>query len=543
MNREQIKNLGKTPIDGDSPVGKDVSYEPNFEELTNELEKLSSPTAEGGVNWERVAELGITILRDESKNLVVACYLNVALLYTENLQGFAVGVHILRNMLDTWWDTMYPPKKRKKGRINTLNWWNEKLLQLLPEQEIETWPSDQRQQLLEDLDCIDALIAEKLEDGPMLRQLKDMISRLVNEEAPPEPAPEPIQEPELDPEPEPEKQKVPATPPEPSEQESKKSKPSSSPQVAPPAEDDKEAAGYLRQGLNLLGRAATQVFQTDMAKPLPYQLNRLVAWSELDGLPPATNNVTMLPPPDEQIVSLLEKMFQNENWENLLEAAESRVREHLFWLDLSYYAFRALKGCGHLLAAQAVETETRLHVLRLPGIELLSFNDERPFVSQQTRDWLASPPPAGQGGGATPSPSSEATGEEQQQEVVQHVEEAIRVSASSGIQEALTWLTEKKKSATSPRQEFMYDVGFCRLLFQADRTDMSLSFAEHLLMLIDQHNLEKWEPKLAVQALVASYQCLLKNNVILNEDEVLLQRKQVMDRLALLAPDQLFLLI
>lgn len=544
MHREEIKNIGEAPIEGDSPVGIDVSYEPNFEELTGELEKLSSPTAEGGVNWSRVAELGVTILRDESKNLVVACYLNVALLYTDGLQGFAVGVHILRNLQETWWDKMYPPKKRKKGRINILNWWVDKLQQLLSEQENETWPGEQRQQLLDDLDGIDALIAENLEDGPMLRPLKDMVSRLVDEEAPPpepEPEPEEIQEEApAEPEQQPKEEPAKAAPEPPKKKEKPKPKPSPPP-VSVPEGDEGDADVYLRQGLDLLGRAATHIFQANTARPLPYQLNRFVAWSELDELPPATNGVTMVPPPNEQVVSILETMFRAENWEDLLEAAESRVREHLFWLDLSYYSFRALKGLGHMLAAQAVENETRLYALQLAGIESLSFSDERPFASQQTKDWLASTP-AVQTGAASSAPEA-ASASAKKQDVALDVEEAVRLNAGSGIQDALIWLAEQKKSAGSPRREFMYDVGFCRLLFQADRTDMALSFAENLLMRIDRHKLEAWEPELAAQGLLEACRCLLKADIGEDDEKIIQKRKQVADRLALLAPEQMLALI
>ena len=545
MNREKIKNIGETPIEGDSPVGSDVSYEPNFEEITGELEKLSSPTAEGAVNWQRVAELGVIILRDESKNLIVACYLNVALFYTDGMQGFAVGAHILRNLLETWWDTMYPPKKRKKGRINILNWWDDKLQQLLSEQETVIWPQEQRQQLLDDLDGIDSLIADQLEDGPMLRPLKDAVSRLVDEEAPPpEPEPEPEEaeaaassEPEEEAAPpQPKEEPAKAAPAEPPKQEQKKPQPSPAP-ISVPEGDAGDAEVYLRQGLELLGRAATHVFQADASRPLPYQLNRFVAWSELDELPPATNNMTMLPPPNEQVVSILETMFRAENWEDLLEAAESRVREHLFWLDLSYYSFRALKGLGHMLAAQAVENETRLHVLRLTGSESLSFNDERPFASQQTKDWLASAPAVQTG--TVSSGFESASDGERKQGVVQDVEEAVRLCAGSGIQEALIWLSEQKKGAGSPRREFMYDVGFCRLLFQADRTDIALSFAENLLIRIDRHKLEQWEPELAAQGLVQICRCLLKTDDGESEGETVQKRKQVAARLALLAPDQM----
>lgn len=541
MNIENIKNIGNEPIKEDSPVGEDVSYEPNFEALTGEIEKLSSPTAEGGgINWQRVAELGVTILRDESKNLVVACYLNVALLYTDGLQGFAIGVHILRNLMETWWDNMYPPKKRKKGRVNILNWWQGKLQQLLSEQQTETWPKERRQQLLDDLDGIDGLIANKLEDGPMLRLLTGTVSQLLNEEVPP---PEPVAEPEQTTSPELEQSPSPkedspetASPPEPP----KPKKPPVKPTPALVSVPD-DATVYLHQGLDLLGRAATHIFQANPAKTLPYQLNRFVAWSELDELPPAANGVSMVPPPNDQIVSIVETMFRAENWEDLLEAAESRVREHLFWLDLSYYSFRALKGRGYMLAAQAVENETRLHVLRLPGIESLSFSDELPFASQQTKSWLAAAPTA-QEKAVSQADAPGATGDRdhQEDEVSQDMEEAVRLCAGSGIQAALSWLGGQKRAAGSPRRQFMYDVSFCRLLFQADRTEMALSFAEKLLLLIDSHKLEKWEPELAVQGLLEVCRCLLRAG---DEEEIAQKRKQISERLSLLAPDQMLSLI
>lgn len=549
MNIETIQNIGETPIEGgDSPVGEDVSYEPNFEALTGEIEKLSSPTAEGGgINWQRVTELGVTILRDESKNLVVACYLNVALLYTDGLQGFAVGVHILKNLMETWWDNMYPPKKRKKGRINILNWWEGKLKQLLEEQKTETWPKERRQQLLDDLDGIDSLIADKLEDGPMLRSLKDTVSQLLNEEVPP---PEPVAEPEqteqeTPPAPEPsqppkqeeESAEVAAPPPEPPKPKKSPAKPAPAPVSVP---DDADANVYLNQGLDLLGRAATHIFQADPAKILPYQLNRFVAWSDLDELPVAANGVSMVPPPNEQIIAILETMFRAENWEDLLEAAESRVREHLFWLDLSYYSFRALKGRGYMLAAQAVESETRLHLLRLPGIESLSFNDERPFASQQTKSWLAAAPAVQTQQKAASQTDAPSAAGDQEREVSQDVEEAARLCAGSGVQAALSWLAEQKKTACSPRRQFMYDVGFCRLLFQADRIEMALAFAEKLLMLIDCHKLEKWEPELAVQGLLEACRCLLQAG---DEEVIVEKRKHISERLSLLAPDQMLSLI
>ena len=61
-----LLSLGKEPINPDHPGGSDVRYEPEFEELQAEIEKLSFPSADssadGGVDWEKVTVLASAIL-------------------------------------------------------------------------------------------------------------------------------------------------------------------------------------------------------------------------------------------------------------------------------------------------------------------------------------------------------------------------------------------------------------------------------------------------------------------------------------------------
>jgi type VI secretion system protein VasJ len=110
----ELLELGKNPISESSPAGEDVRYEPEFEALENEIGKMTSLSATEGVDWSKVAKLCHEILSDKSKNLMAAIYLCVALLETEGLSGFANGVHVLRELLDNFWDTMFPPKKRMR---------------------------------------------------------------------------------------------------------------------------------------------------------------------------------------------------------------------------------------------------------------------------------------------------------------------------------------------------------------------------------------------------------------------------------------------
>ncbi|MFP3999310.1 MAG: type VI secretion system ImpA family N-terminal domain-containing protein, partial [Desulfobacterales bacterium] len=78
-----ISELGKTPISENAPAGEDITYLPEFEELQNEIDKLTVVTAGAGqVDWNRVVELGTMLLSEKSKNLLVTAYMAEALMKT-----------------------------------------------------------------------------------------------------------------------------------------------------------------------------------------------------------------------------------------------------------------------------------------------------------------------------------------------------------------------------------------------------------------------------------------------------------------------------
>ena len=82
-----LATLGKDPINEDQPTGSDVRYEPEFDELQAEIDKLSVPSASGELNWERVSDLSAKILSEKSKDLLVASYLAVSQLYINKAEG------------------------------------------------------------------------------------------------------------------------------------------------------------------------------------------------------------------------------------------------------------------------------------------------------------------------------------------------------------------------------------------------------------------------------------------------------------------------
>jgi len=174
----QFIDLGKLPISDAKPAGDDARYEPEYDELQQEVDKLSSATAGGGVDWKRAAKLAYVILSKKSKDIKVAAYLAVALIHLKQVDGLSTGVQVMLDMVNTYWDTLYPAKKRMRGRFNAVAWWSEaaeKFLSNYDGPEINQASSEVLVRRIKDLD---QALSGKSEDAPMLNRLVDLAGGL-----------------------------------------------------------------------------------------------------------------------------------------------------------------------------------------------------------------------------------------------------------------------------------------------------------------------------------------------------------------------------
>jgi len=493
----ELSELGKNPISSDKPGGEDVRFEPEYEALENEIQKLSSPTSSEGIDWGKVLTLSQDILGGKSKNLLVACYMCVSLLNAKGLQGFADGVHVLREMLENFWDTMFPPKKRMRGRINAIEWWVEKTDAKIEGLNTEKWPQEKYDRFVKDLNAIDAFLGDNTEDAPILRSLNDRLSSLVEVDVPPPepPADEPAGQPSV----ETPSEETGSKPPEAAvEQAAPAPPPPPAAPVQPQEADMGEDAGKLvKQGLDTLGKAASQLIKKDTVSAVPFRLNRIVAWLSVENLPPATDGKTLIPPPDEQVVSSLHSLYQTQNWRDLLQAAESRVRQYLFWIDLSRYTAEALEQLRYNDISETVCSETVSYVNRLTGIEKLGFADGTPFADAETKEWLREL--AQQQGGADVSTGS--GGSKVEQFVEQELAEAQKMIKENKLPAALNNFREKLNQASSSRERFIWEIGLCRLLLRAKLPQLVIPYTHKILEMLDTYKIEQWEPALAVEGL------------------------------------------
>ena len=124
FDQQAFMQVGKQSIRDDAPCGDSVRYDADFQQLEEEIGKLEALNA-AQVDWAQVIVLSQRILNQQSKDLLVACYLSQALLKQYGLSGLIAGLQILVDMTGLYWQQMQPPVKRLRARNSALQWLSE----------------------------------------------------------------------------------------------------------------------------------------------------------------------------------------------------------------------------------------------------------------------------------------------------------------------------------------------------------------------------------------------------------------------------------
>ncbi len=507
-----LETLGSSAISEDSPAGADVRYEPEFEELQAEIDKMSAPTASGGVDWKRVVKLSSEILASKSKDLLVASYLAVGLIRTQGAGGFCTGVKILKDMLETHWEKLFPKKKRMRGRIAAIEWWAEKTEAALEAVDVKGLERPRVEQLKEDMEKLASLVSELFPEPPSIMTIQRFVEAIPLEEEKEEPPPA---EPSEKPEPQPARP-TPTAPPE--------------AEITSP----KEAERAANRAFQELRQAASFLWEQDKSDPRPYRWRRIATWANVDGPPPATDGKTMLPPPPAQVKSIFEKLHSEADWVALLDAAEPRCSEFIFWLDLHYYAAEAMgqMGPNFEAAREAVCRETAYFLLRVPGIEELEFSDGTPFADAPTKAWLrditlARGEEAGQGT-APLSPE----GASLDAMVSEELKQAQWLVKKRKLADAVRLLHTRVRESGSRREEMLWRLALCQVLVQAKKVFLAAPHVERIMEDVDNYGVEEWDPELALRALTGALTVYER----LGDDQARQKAESALARIARLDP-------
>ncbi|MBU1169346.1 MAG: type VI secretion system protein TssA [Proteobacteria bacterium] len=475
-------NLGALPVSESNPQGNDIRYDDLFQELSTEIDKLSSASERENFSWETVITLATAILKDHSKDLLVASYLSVALVHIRKDKGLDEATSIFKDLIEGYWETLYPGKNREKGRISALNWWVEKTDQALDNDRNWSLTPEQANTMADRLDFVDSFLKKQLPGAPSLSSLVNKIRNLKAEDI------------------------------------------ASTPKALP--EKDKKADSSDLKGFDLdmskmitldnvddalkkilplfqgLKQTASLLREEKDFNPQAYHFLRFAIWESVRNLPPSADRITRLNPPMAQTRSLLDNLLKDDDFKALIHASETALvsSKHIFFLDLNHYTWKALNGLGekYRAARDLVFHETKGFLDRLEGLDQLLFSDGTPFLSETTREWLNSTENDSQSnrGGLTFGQGD--THDELKAEINTIKE---RLDRNGSLQEAVDLFQEKINSCPSKKDTMVLRMGLARLLSSNKQGRMAAAQMESVLRDLDTHHLDSWDPGLALSTL------------------------------------------
>lgn len=455
------------PISPEKPVGEDLTYHDNFQEIKEEVAKLS------GIDYPLIINVSETIIKQSSKDIRVVTYYCLARLQTDGASGFADGLELLAGLLDKFGLALYP--SRSNIRKNAIEWlasakFTDALSKLLPISE------ENLTRIIAALNLIDEcnkklFNSEDPSQQSSIPDLDALIRFFANS----------VKQPQLTPQ-------VAVSQPTVSEQERTL--------VSIPKEDDIT----IRSQRDLLEQARRMAAYL-REKPSGYlaagRLLRALRWDTIDQLPPMDHRgKTRLPSPRAELRQNINRLIIQQQWDELFERVEAAFMEgaNHFWFDLQRAAVLALQKKGDYFQrwSEIFLTDVGLFLERLPGIERLTFDNGIPFADDETLHWIATQAKIHHLDEETSLVPIAVSGDNDWNEIEK---QALELAQSDGLEKAFVWL-QNLPMIRLPKQNFLLQYTQARIAEQSGKTDI----AYKLLMGLDKKqrdlSLFEWEPTL-----------------------------------------------
>ncbi len=497
-------HLGTEPVSEDAPVGIDVRYESEFEELQAEVDKISLASESGTpIDWQKVSNLAAGILESQSKDLLVASYLGVSQIHLNQLEGLELAINIYVDLIEGYWDSMFPKKKRMRGRLAAAEWWIEKsatALELLGLQSIE---EPRKVGILADCDHLKQLFQELFPDPPAFGPLLRVIESLVVKEDAVKTLPSEQEQAS-------EKQKESTAESQSQAKVEKRSSSAPKPKVQQAVGSSDEAVKAIQTSNENIKRAAIALVEHDLVNPLGHRSLRTALWSSLDSLPQAVEGKTIIPAPEPYIISAMQDLTSRGDWINLTSSSASHFTQYIFWLDLQRYCADGLENLGppYAKAHEAVCQETAGLLHRLPGLSVLQFADGFPFADEETKEWCQR---LNSGAGSMDLSSSFAAAEGSTEEVSQFnsaIQQAGKLVKERKLLEGVELLQKGIQEAHSGREAMQWRLALVQILVSGKKAETALPHCEKLSEDLERYNLESWDPAQALVVYKTFYHCL-----------------------------------
>jgi type VI secretion system protein VasJ len=494
MNVAELIELGTKPIRPDAPGGDPARDGTEFEALQNEIRKLEAPD-QPTVNWELVVRAATSISTSQSKDLLVAAYLALALYEIEGFAGLAVGLHILGDYVDQFWETCFPEIKRLRGRAAAFEWLSERGARAI-ERARKKPTVESINECVERVTAIDDKTGSLLDMPPLLGDLRRALEEAQSSLPQPSSAPS--------------ASSAPAEGGGGAAQTYYEPAPSG-PVGIQSVEDAESLDKAIEELMRVGDLCATWTRANDPTDPIGYRLSRMLSWRYLRETPPNEDGVTLLPDFDLAVIEQLEQLHGSGEHAAVLEQTEALFPTSPLWFDLTRYAVQALEAQGKEFspAVDAVVNELATTLKRVPDVIKLKTSGGIPFADDATKKWIAKKVMAASGGiDIGPTADSGGGARVRGGEAFPEAQREARKHARGGkLSQALRLLAEGAARTERLEDRITWKLESARVSMQAGRFEMALAQLEALDDELKRASIEDWDPALCAEILRDLLRC------------------------------------
>ncbi|UFH51062.1 type VI secretion system protein TssA [Pseudomonas sp. KNUC1026] len=460
------------PISPDAPAGTDPAGEDDFQQLRDEVNRLS------GADPARVCHLAERLLRQCGKDLRVASYYTWARTQQHGESGLADGLELVGTLIAAFGRLVLPA--RAPARVAALQWLaGDRVLDALSR--FPELAKEQARRTVAALAWIDEQLVEwPAAERPCLAPLHTALSHRLGQAGGLE---------------------------------------SVLPQRCATPPTEVPATQAIASGRDALARArelAAWLQEQPDGWLAAHRLLKHLRWDTLQQPPlQDLNGQTQLAAPREHSRALLARLHQQRQWQALLVEAQNLFAEGVnhFWLDLQWYLHQALQHSPAPYSdwAWVIEQDLALTVRRLPGIEALCWGDGTPFAHSACRDWIAGFEAAAS---SELAPAAGVAGDHWQA----LEQAALALADAQGLESALKWLAEQTPCAAG-RDQWLRRALEARIAEQCGKPWLAIDLYTELLARAQSQGLALWEPMLLFDAQARLLRLLRGNASRIEADE------------------------
>lgn len=247
------------------------------------------------------------------------------------------------------------------------------------------------------------------------------------------------------------------------------------PQVAVDSHDDTAWRDTLLKVADILCERQPE-------SPLGYRLRRHALWHTITSTPPAeSDGRTPLAAVSADMAADYQSRITGADIA-LWQQVEKSLLLAPYWLDGHYLSALTAQRLGYTSAADAIRDEVARFLTRLPQLATLLFNDRSPFMSEQTKQWLATSP----GQQATPVIRAD-----------ENAEAVRQCFSEQGLEATLQYLENLPEG--EPRDQFHRQYLGAQLMEEAGMVKLAQQQYRMLFKAGLRMTLAEWEPSLLEQ--------------------------------------------